>query len=106
MASTGDDPPVGPELERFQPYLELLARLHIDSRLRGLVDPSDLVQQTLLKAHQKWNQVRGTTDGQRAAWVRAILAHEIADALRKCLRRNEDRRRSLEQSLNETSLRL
>jgi RNA polymerase sigma-70 factor (ECF subfamily) len=106
MASTGDDPRAGPELERYQPYLELLARLQIDSRLRGLLDPSDLVQQTLLKAHQKWNQVRGTTDGQRAAWLRAILANEVADALRKCLRRNEDRRQSLEQSLNETSMRL
>jgi RNA polymerase sigma-70 factor (ECF subfamily) len=106
MASAGGDLPAGSELERYQPYVELLARLQIDSRLRGLLDPSDLVQQTLLKAHQKWNQVRGTTDDQRAAWIRAILANEIADAVRKCLRRNEDRRRSFEQSLNEMSGRL
>ena len=95
-----------PVLEDYRPYLELLARLHLDSRLRGLLDASDLVQQTLLKAHQKWDQARGTTEVERAAWIRAILANEIADALRKCLRRNEDRRRSFEVSLHESSLRL
>ena len=89
----------GPRLEEYRPYVELLARLQLDARLRGLLDASDLVQQTLLKAHQKWDQARGTTEVQRAAWIRAILANEIADAVRKCLRRNEDRRRSIEVSL-------
>ena len=46
------------------------------------------------------------TDEQRAAWLRAILAHELADAVRKVDRRGEDRRQSLEASLNESSARL
>jgi RNA polymerase sigma-70 factor (ECF subfamily) len=94
------------DLENYRPYLELLARLQLDARLRGLVEPSDLAQQTLIKAYRKWEQVRGTTEAQRTAWLRAILANEIADALRKCMRRNEDRRRSLEDSLNGSSMRL
>jgi RNA polymerase sigma-70 factor (ECF subfamily) len=106
MARTGDPSEAAPDLEKYRPYLELLARLQLDARLRGLLDASDLVQQTLLRAHQKWDQFRGTTEDQRAAWIRAILANEIADALRKCLRRNEDRRRSLEVSLHESSSRL
>jgi RNA polymerase sigma-70 factor (ECF subfamily) len=104
MAPAADDPATGPGLERYREYLELLARLQLDPRLRGLLDASDLVQQTMLKAHLKWDQVRGTTEEQRAAWIRAILANEIADALRKTLRRNEDRRRSLEVSLHESSM--
>jgi hypothetical protein len=45
MDHPGDDQ--GPDLERFRPYLGLLARLQLDPRLRGLLDPSDLVQQAL-----------------------------------------------------------
>jgi RNA polymerase sigma-70 factor (ECF subfamily) len=104
MDHPGDDQ--GPDLERFRTYLGLLARLQLDPRLRGLLDPSDLVQQTLLRAHRNREQCRGTTDEQRAAWLRAILAHELADAVRRFERRGEDRRRSLEASLNESSARL
>src|ERR1700736_6148060 len=93
----------GPDLERFRTYLGLLARLQLDPRLRGLLDPSDVVQQTLLKAHRNRDQCRGTTDEQRAAWLRAILAHELADAVRKFGRRGEDRRQFLEASLNQSS---
>jgi RNA polymerase sigma-70 factor (ECF subfamily) len=104
MTQPRDDP--GPALEAFREYLLLLARLQLDSHLRGLLDPSDLVQQTLLKAHQNWDHCRGTTDAQRAAWLRAILTHELADAARKIDRRGEDRRRSLEAALEQPSVRL
>jgi RNA polymerase sigma-70 factor (ECF subfamily) len=104
MVPPGDAP--GPDLERFRTYLGLLARLQLDPRLRGLLGPSDLVQQTLLRAHRNRHQCRATTDAQRAAWLRAILAHELADAVRKFGRRREDRRKSLEVSLNESSARL
>jgi RNA polymerase sigma-70 factor (ECF subfamily) len=106
MAAASDQSNAAPELENYRHCLELLARLQVDARLRGLIDASDLVQQTLLKAHQNWDQLRGTTEAQRAAWLRAILSNVIADALRRCLRRKEDRRRSLELSLADSSSRL
>ena len=55
----------------------------MDPRLQGRIDPSDLVQQTLLKAHEKQDQFRGKTDAERLAWLRTILANQMADALRK-----------------------
>jgi RNA polymerase sigma-70 factor (ECF subfamily) len=106
MAPAGDHSEAAPILEKYRAYLELLARLQLGARLWGLLDASDLVQETLLKAHQKWDQARGTSEVQRMAWIRAILANEIADAVRKCLRRSEDRRRSIEASLRESSSRL
>jgi RNA polymerase sigma-70 factor (ECF subfamily) len=86
-------------LEQFREYLNLLARMQIGAGLRGQFDTSDLVQLTLLKAHENHGQFRGTTDAERAAWLRAILANQVRDAYRKL---GHEPVRSVE----ETSLRL
>jgi hypothetical protein len=44
--------------EQSRDYLLLLARMHIDPRLRGKVDASDIVQQTRLRAHDKQEQFK------------------------------------------------
>src|SRR6516165_5545806 len=68
------DPPVKP-LEAFRDYLRLLARLQIDPRLQGKVYPSDIVQETLLKAHQASPEFQWRSEGEQAAWLRKILAN-------------------------------
>ena len=92
-------------LERFRPYLLLLARLHFDPRLRGRLEPSDVVQQTLLRAHQAEQGFRGHTTAERAAWLRQILARTLLDAIRDLGRekRNPARERTLEAALNASS---
>jgi RNA polymerase sigma-70 factor (ECF subfamily) len=92
-------------IERYRDYLRLLARLQLDPRMQAKLDPSDVVQQTLLKAHQKLEQFRGHTDGELAAWLRRILANTMTDAVRS-LRVEVGVVRSLQQSLEDSSARL
>ncbi|WZP00736.1 sigma-70 family RNA polymerase sigma factor [Isosphaeraceae bacterium EP7] len=95
-----------PPLEDYRDYLLLLARLQIDGRLRGQLDPSDVVQQTLLKAHEKRDQFRGKTHGEQAAWLRMILARAVVDAARKYGDGAAGRERSLDEALGRSSRRL
>jgi RNA polymerase sigma-70 factor (ECF subfamily) len=95
-------------LERFRNYLRLLARLQLDPCLKGKLDPSDVVQQTLLKAHESRAQFRGLGMPEQAAWLRKILANCLADEVRKFGRhkRRIDLERSLEAELEQSSARL
>jgi RNA polymerase sigma-70 factor (ECF subfamily) len=103
--STGVDPG---RLERFRPYLQLLARMTWDKRLQAKLDASDLVQQTLLQAQQAQDQFRGETDPELGAWLRKILARVLVRASRDLGRGKRDwnRERSLEQLVEESSRRL
>jgi RNA polymerase sigma-70 factor (ECF subfamily) len=92
-------------VEDYRDYLHLLARLQLDPRLRGKIDPSDVVQQTLTKAHQHQGQFRGVTATEQAGWLRRILANTLIDAARK-FGRELDREEPLEPRLHASSARL
>jgi RNA polymerase sigma-70 factor (ECF subfamily) len=94
--------------QRYRQYLLMLARVQLDADLQRKLDPSDIVQQTLLEAHQKQDQFRGETSGEMAAWLRQILAHNLADALRSLRRAKRDiaREQHLGQALDASSARL
>jgi RNA polymerase sigma-70 factor (ECF subfamily) len=91
-------------LERFRAYLRLLAQLQFPRTLQGKLDPSDLVQQTLLQAQQALGQFRGSSAVEQTAWLRRIFANTLANAVRDL--RTAGRDVALERSLNESSARL
>lgn len=73
-------------------------------RLWSKVDPSDIVQQTLLKAYQKIGQFRGKSEEELAAWLRTILANVVSTFATG--RRNLAQERSLECAVEQSSARL
>lgn len=94
--------------QRFRDYLRVVAEARLDYRLRGQIDASDLVQQTLLQAHLAWQQYRGSTDGELAAWLRQILIRQMLHVIRDLQRGKRDirRERSLHDAIGNSTQRL
>jgi RNA polymerase sigma-70 factor, ECF subfamily len=92
-------------IEDYRDYLSLLARHQLDPRLRGKLDPSDVVQQTIVKAYQHRDQFRGSSAGEQAAWLRCILANNLVDAARK-YQREVAVAVDVEQAVHDSSARL
>jgi RNA polymerase sigma-70 factor (ECF subfamily) len=92
-------------LERFRSYLVLLARMRLDRRLQSRLDASDMVQQSLLEAHRGRERFRGRTVAEQAAWLRQILARNLANVVRDLGREKRDiaRERSLEADLDSSA---
>jgi RNA polymerase sigma-70 factor (ECF subfamily) len=81
-AKTGDSAALGLLLERYRPYLTLLARTQIGRRLKGKADASDVVQEACLGAHRDFGQFRGGSEGEFLAWLRQVLASVLANFVR------------------------
>lgn len=95
-------------LGRYRSYLVLLARWYWNPRLQGKLDPSDVVQQTLVQAWQAIGEFRGETEGEVRAWLRRILTRCLADLARGFGREKRDagRELSLDAGVAESSARL
>ena len=83
LAKGGDSHALGSLLEGYRAYLRMLARVQIGRRLRSKLDADDLLQEAFLRAHQAIGRFRGTTEEEFLAWLRGILAHVLADQIRR-----------------------
>jgi RNA polymerase sigma-70 factor (ECF subfamily) len=105
--SNDDLAELGERLPRFRGYLRLLARSHLADNHQAKVDPSDIVQQTLLEAYDQRDRFHGNDD-QLAAWLRQILVHNVSDAIRALARQCRDakRERSLDVAIDDSFIRV
>jgi RNA polymerase sigma-70 factor (ECF subfamily) len=95
-------------LDEYQGYLRVLARVRLSPELRNVLDSSDLIQQTMLKAWAKRDQFRGHSAAEYRAWLRRILANEVYDRAKQNGLVGEDaaHKVSLEVALEESGHRL
>lgn len=70
-------------LEKCRAYISLVARAQIEGWMRTKFDASDLVQQTLLEAHQGLSRFEGETEAEWLGWLRGILNHNTLDFARR-----------------------
>ena len=92
-------------LQPYRGYLWTLACAQLDPQLTGKLDASDIVQQTLLRAHAALPGLRDRSPNVLVAWLRQILATELADAVRHCHRdkRNIDREQSFAVDIDQSA---
>jgi RNA polymerase sigma-70 factor (ECF subfamily) len=64
--------------ERWRPLLNLQARRLLGSDVSARIDPSDVVQETLLQAWRDLDRFRGTCEGEWVAWLRRLVAGHAA----------------------------
>ena len=95
-------------LESFRNYLRLLARLQIKPSIQTKVDASDIAQDTIIKALERFSQFRGESEAELAAWLRTILSRRLADLGRfyHADVRKVSREHSIQNALDATSLQL
>ena len=96
------------ELSRDREYLLFLAEAQVGPSWRAKLDLSGVVQQSLLEAHQAEVQHAGRIPQQRLAWLRRILANNLADEMRKLHTEMRDirRERSLDVEIERSAVRL
>src|SRR5204863_1527751 len=72
------------------------------------VDASDIVQQSLLEAHQDLAALKDETEAELVAWLRAILTRNLLNTARDfgAQKRDIRRERSLAQQVEDSSIRL
>jgi RNA polymerase sigma-70 factor (ECF subfamily) len=80
-ARRGDTEPLGQLLELYRNYLTILASTQLGRRLRRRMNPSDLVQETMLAAHRDFGSFRGANERDLLAWLRRVLINCLHHAV-------------------------
>ncbi|MEM8736784.1 MAG: sigma-70 family RNA polymerase sigma factor, partial [Planctomycetota bacterium] len=82
-ARTGETEQLGQLLQFYFNYLTVLASTQLDHRLKKRLNPSDLVQETLLAAHRDFQAFRGNSPQELVGWLRQILINVLHGAIAK-----------------------
>ena len=104
-ARAGDRDSLGRLLQWYANYLNILASTQLDRRLRRRLNPSDIVQETMLAAHKDFGDFRGRSQGELLCWLRTILINTLHRSFTRNIKvEKRDIRREI--SIDEVSNRL
>jgi RNA polymerase sigma-70 factor (ECF subfamily) len=101
QALQGDPGALGRLLEAQRKELHRQAQGQLEGRIAARIDASDVIQQTFLEAYRSFGQFAGQDPRELVAWLRSILDHKVALAIRDhtlLQKRNVGRERSMDDS--------
>jgi RNA polymerase sigma-70 factor (ECF subfamily) len=90
-------------LAHYRPFLRLIAEQSVGPALRRREDPSDIVQRTMIEATEAIDKFAGKSEAEFSAWIKQILRHNVANAVRDNRAARRDVRRENYVSDHESS---
>ncbi len=89
----GDRDAFTPLFDKYRPRLAVLIHYRLSPRMRTQVEVDDILQETLLRAFQQFEQFAYRGPGSFMHWLSRMAEHVIIDAARY---QNRDKRRAAE----------
>ncbi len=81
-AKDGEKNAIGELLQKYRSFMRFSVERSLGPNLNARIGASDVVQMTNLEAYQAIAQFEGTTIEQFSSWLRKILKHNLANAIR------------------------
>jgi RNA polymerase sigma-70 factor (ECF subfamily) len=80
-ARAGDRRSIGSLIDLYRNYLQLIAQVRMHRCLQSRLNPSDVIQEAMIKAWNNFGQFHGKTESELMAWLRSIVLHAIKSAV-------------------------
>ncbi|MDA7949845.1 MAG: sigma-70 family RNA polymerase sigma factor [Pirellulaceae bacterium] len=82
-AIEGESEALGELLEKYRPFLRLLAERRLDHRVKNRVDASDVIQLTFLDVQRDLKQFQGKQEPELIGWIKKILENNLNQMVRR-----------------------
>lgn len=79
---TGDADAIAQLALKYRNYLLLIANQDLDPIIQAKIGASDVVQQTMIRAQEKFEQFRGNTENEFLYWLKTSLVNDLRDQRR------------------------
>ena len=89
--------------QQLRSYYLFVAKQNIEQELQARINPSDVVQETMLRAANAIDSFRGFNSSEFRAWLKVILTNEINQMRRKHRLQKRDVRREANTNANDES---
>lgn len=81
-ARLGDNDSLEELFRRCRPWIDELAARHLAKKQPGILRPSDVAQETALRAFKRFSTFKGTTEAEWLLWLKRIVDTTVTQSFR------------------------